>query len=218
MQIEAHTPHGVFKSQRGTLRSLEHTMGAIHIVDDLFTQDFVVNLWQLLRSLPYVADDYDTEDTKQVLHMKCELPAQPLLSAAADNPALKFSGAHYLSAVAGVILEIIKRMYIDYRDISIHRIHVNCIPYGDYLSNHKDGEPGLSLTGLYYGNAQWLQQWGGEFIICDSRGESLYAVEPKPGRLVLFPGGILHRAGAPSRACYMHRLTIGHKFSASKRA
>jgi len=53
--------------------------------------------------------------------------------------------------------------------------------------------------------------------MCDARGESLYAIEPKPGRIVLFPGEIPHRAGCPSRACFVHRLTIGHKFRAVKR-
>jgi hypothetical protein len=55
-------------------------------------------------------------------------------------------------------------------------------------------------------------------IICDPLGESLYAIEPRPGRMVLFPGEIPHRAGAPSRACYTHRLTIGHKFRAARKA
>ena len=79
------------------------------------------------------------------------------------------------------------------------------------------GIPGAALTGLYFGNAEWHANWQGELIMCDPEGESLYAIQPNPGRIVLFPGEIPHRAGAPSRVCYSHRLTIGHKFRAEKR-
>jgi len=93
---------------------------------------------------------------------------------------------------------------------------VNCLPYGDLLTTHQDGSPGASLTGLYFGNPEWQTSWQGGLILCDPAGDSLYAILPRPGRIALFPGGIPHRTGAPSRACYTNRLTIGHKFMAVK--
>ena len=213
MQIAVQTTHGPFTSESASLRTLPHPQGEIHILDQLFTPEFVKSLWANLAALPYIANDYDNEETRHILHLKCELPAQELLSGGASGLALN---SPKLSAVAAVVFAALKRLYPDYQEIAVRRIHVNCIPYGDILSNHVDGEAQSSLTGIYFANAQWLQEWGGELIICDAQGESLYAIEARPGRVALFPGDILHRAGAPNRLCHAHRLTIGHKFRARK--
>ena len=52
----------------------------------------------------------------------------------------------------------------------------------------------------------------GETVFYDRAGEPFHAVAPKPGRLLLFDGGIVHRGGVPSRKCFEPRLSVAFKF------
>jgi len=222
MKVQIETPAGTYTTPDGLVRKLEHECGSIHIIDHMLEAGFVQGLGAVLARLPFTASDYDTDESRHILHMKCELPAATLMEANLKDQSLlnllpKSMGASHLSGVARIIAAALAECYPSYTNIEIARIHVNCLPYGDLLTTHDDGAPGASLTGLYFGNAEWQANWQGELIMCDRSGESLYAIMPKPGRIVLFPGEIPHRAGAPSRACYTHRLTIGHKFRAVKR-
>ncbi len=211
MHLNILTPVGLFQSETGSLRTLLHPQGDIQLLDHIFEQTFIDYLYHNLNLAPYIADDYDNQTTRHISHLKCELPAQELISGTGLG-----QQAPQLAIVATVIFELLQRLYPDYQHIAVQRIHVNNIPYGDLLSNHVDGPTGQALTGLYFANAEWRQSWGGELIICDPNEESLYAIEPRPGRIVLFPGDIFHRAGAPTRLCFARRLSIGHKFSAQK--
>lgn len=213
MRLQTQTNSGPFITEEYSLRTLPHAYGPIHVLDGLFSKEFVTNLGVNLASFPFTASDYDSEDTKNILHFKCELPAEELLGKPGEHP-LNFP---MLSIVACVTFELIRQFYTDYENIRPGRIHVNCIPHGDFLTNHIDGERDRSLTGLYFANVQWVSHWGGELILCDQHGESLYALDPKPGRVVLFPGAILHRGNAPSRLCFVNRLSIGHKFRAQRK-
>lgn len=222
MKFQIQTSNGIYTTQNGFVRTLDHESGAIHIIDQLFEKSFVDSLYAVASRLSYIASDYDTEASSHILHMKCELPAKSLMAGEVQDQELlallpKAMGASHLSAVARITAQALERLYPEHDDVNIGRIHVNCLPYGDLLGTHQDGWPGASLTGLYFANADWEPTWQGELILCNPLGESLYAVEPRPGRIVLFPGDIPHRAGAPSRACYAHRLTIGHKFRAVKK-
>lgn len=222
MKIQIETPAGIYTTPEGQVRKLEHECGPIHVIDQLFENIFVEGLGAVLAHLRYTASDYDTEESRHILHMKCELPAAALMAARLKDEKLlgllpKAMGASHLSGVARIIAAALAELYPAYSDIEIDRIHVNCLPYGDLLSTHQDGPSGAALTGLYFANPQWQTDWHGELIICDAGGESRYAIQPKPGRVVLFPGEIPHRAGAPSRACYAHRLTVSHKFRAARR-
>ena len=221
MKFEVLLSSGPYSTRDGAVRVLDHDLGPIHIIDRLFEDQFVVGLHAVLKRLAYIANDVDTEETNYIRHMKCELPALALMNGEIRNKDLlamlpKQIGAGALSMLARVTDQALKALYPGYTDISINRIHVNCLPYGDLLNVHQDGEENLSLTGLYFANAEWQASWQGELILCDAKGESLYAIEPTPGRVVLFPGEIPHRAGAPSRACYAHRFSVGHKFDAAR--
>lgn len=223
MKFELNLPTGVYTSQDAFIRPLDHPYGPIYIVDQVFEQSFVDSLHAVLKQMAFVANEYDSDANRDVLHLKCELPAKVLLAGEVQDPGLlallpKQKGATHLSAVARITEQALQKLYPGYTGIEIGRIHVNSIPHGDILYVHEDGWPGASLTGLYFSNSTWQPEWNGELILCDPMGESLYAIEPRPGRFVLFPGEIPHRGGAPSRACYAHRLTIGHKFRAQKQA
>jgi hypothetical protein len=52
----------------------------------------------------------------------------------------------------------------------------------------------------------------GETIFYDLRREFIYAVFPKPGRVVVSAADILHRGGVPSRECVEARRSVAFKF------
>ena len=96
-----------------------------------------------------------------------------------------------------------------------YRCYCNLIVFGDMTYPHRDCAPGAQdVTALYYANAHWDRSWGGETMFYDARGDTALAINPRPGRLVLFRGAIEHCTGVPSRACFESRLTIACKFRA----
>ncbi len=222
MKFQLQLPTGAFTTRDAFVRTLDHPYGAIHVLDQLFEPGFVKSLYAVLANVAYVANEYDSDAGPRIRHLKCEFPAEPLVSGAVDDEGLlsvlpRRKGATHLSAVARVTQQALERLYPDYTELQIGRIHVNSVPHGDLLATHEDGWPGASLTALYFANARWDAGWQGELILCDPLGESLYAIDPRPGRLVLFPGEVPHRGGAPSRACYEHRLSLAHKFRAKRK-
>ncbi|MBS2016739.1 MAG: 2OG-Fe(II) oxygenase [Deltaproteobacteria bacterium] len=94
--------------------------------------------------------------------------------------------------------------------------YCNLIVYGDMTFPHRDCEPEQSdVTALYYVNTEWKKEWAGETLYYDADGNTALAVNPRPGRLVLFRGGIEHNTGIPSRTCFESRLTVACKFRAA---
>jgi hypothetical protein len=47
-------------------------------------------------------------------------------------------------------------------------------------------------------------------------GEARHTVAPRPGRLVIFDGALVHRVGVPSRECYVPRITVAFKFARAR--
>jgi hypothetical protein len=43
-------------------------------------------------------------------------------------------------------------------------------------------------------------------------------VSPRPGRVVVARGAILHRGTVPTRACYEERLTLAYKLNSGESA
>jgi len=58
---------------------------------------------------------------------------------------------------------------------------------------------------------QWDVEWGGETLFFDSAMDAQVAVSPRPGRLVMFDGSILHVGRPPNRICYTSRFTLALK-------
>jgi len=98
---------------------------------------------------------------------------------------------------------------------ALNRAYCNAISYGDMLYRHRDNRDVASrdLTALLFVAEQWESDWGGETLFYDEEGEAVFAVSPKPGRLVLFRSTIEHRAGTPSRICPRTRLTLALKLN-----
>jgi hypothetical protein len=96
------------------------------------------------------------------------------------------------------------------------RAYVNSSVYGDSYYAHRDcPETSQNVTVLYYANLIWQTDWGGETIFYNDDEDAALAVSPRPGRVVVARGAILHRANVPTRSCYEERLTVAYKLTSS---
>jgi len=94
------------------------------------------------------------------------------------------------------------------------RAYVNCSVYGDAYYVHRDcAEFERHVTALYYANLEWQSDWGGETIYYNDEEDAEYAISPRPGRLVIARGALLHRGNVPTRSCYQERYTLAYKLN-----
>jgi hypothetical protein len=94
------------------------------------------------------------------------------------------------------------------------RAYVNCSVYGDSYYIHRDClAHERHVTALYYANLEWQPDWGGETIYYNDEEDAQFAISPRPGRLVIARGAILHRGNVPSRNCYEERYTLAYKLN-----
>lgn len=94
------------------------------------------------------------------------------------------------------------------------RAYVNSAVYGDSYYIHRDSPVGShNVTVLYYANLNWEPDWGGETIFYKDDNDAVLAVSPRPGRLVISRGAILHRGTVPTQDCHEARLTIAYKLN-----
>ena len=94
--------------------------------------------------------------------------------------------------------------------LRLERVHVNLHMYGDMQFPHGDLPGGVTL--LYYANPEWKENWMGETIFYDDSRDPVVAVAPRPGRVAIFDGDLVHRGGVPSRECYGPRISIAFKY------
>src|SRR5206468_3047931 len=93
------------------------------------------------------------------------------------------------------------------------RVYANAHTYGIDGQFHRDCPPGAGeVTSLIYLNPVWKAAWGGATLF-EAQGDASPPtyVQPAPGRLVVFPGDLSHRACAPGRDCYDLRVTLVFK-------
>jgi len=169
----------------------------IHVVDGLFDRAYVRVLHETFKALPFRRQEYSTEATKNVRHWSHEFGL--------DSLAVALPLRAWRDAIVSKTVELVAG-----RDVSLNRVHVNSQSYGDVQHAHQDVVSGV--TSLYFANAEWAEDWDGELILYNREGEPFHAVAPRPGRLVVFAGDILHRGGIPSRTCLEPRLTVAFKF------
>jgi hypothetical protein len=174
---------------------------SIHVIDGSFDPGFVAMLDRWLHKLAFVREDYDTGEATAFLHFVHDisvdkLDAQPLY--------------RQLHAV------VRREIDIAYggQSPALYRAQINLGPYGDHYTAHIDNTQGV--TAIYFANAEWREEWQGETLFY-AEGEPVTAVAPRPGRLALLPGDMVHRVGAPSRLFAGARYTVAFKFSTSER-
>jgi Rps23 Pro-64 3,4-dihydroxylase Tpa1-like proline 4-hydroxylase len=176
-----------------------HAIGdrEIVVIDDLFDEPFTRMVHHYMSRLQFAMSGYDTPETKHALHWSHEFDI--------GNP----SSLPLIGELFSTVLAVANELYGS-SALHLHRAHCNAHLYGDMQYPHTDLEPGA--TALYYVNHRWETNWLGETIFYDDNREPLYAVAPKPGRLVVFSADIVHRGGVPSRECHEPRLTVAFKF------
>lgn len=163
------------------------------ILDNVVSPDASIAIYDLYKNLPYELSDSDRPDTNHIKHLKHEFALN-------DPKAL---------CLAEPVREFLKSNDLTHGDI--YRIYSNFNLHGDFQFAHEDG-PGW--TALYFVNSEGEEDWGGEFTLYfDDELDLGYTVLPKPGRLVIFDGMIVHRGGVPSKLCYEPRISLAIKFA-----
>lgn len=93
-----------------------------------------------------------------------------------------------------------------------YRSYCNHAAYGDVLFTHTDALPGShELTALWFVAREWHLEWGGETLFFNAEQDAECVVSPRPGRLCVFDGSILHCGRPPSRICFSPRYTFAFK-------
>lgn len=167
----------------------------IFVSDSLFEPGLIGIVEKIVARLPLFRAEYDTNNS-DIAHLKHEWPLDQIDA----HPVLR--------GVRNVIAGAVDRLYAGY-DPELRRVHLNDHPFGDLQGAHTDLSPGI--TAIFYVNSEWPDEWEGETLFY-AGGEAVAAVAPRPGRVAIFGGDIVHRGGTPSRLCRRSRQTIAFKF------
>jgi hypothetical protein len=80
------------------------------------------------------------------------------------------------------------------------RCLLNNFKFGDSPMFHPDAPSNpRALTMMVFPNMTWDTNWGGETKFQDDNGNTLWCVNPIPGRVILFPGMTLHSGVSPTK-------------------
>jgi SM-20-related protein len=167
----------------------------ICVFDNLIVAEEVRQYVDALDGAAFKRTEIARSDTNEVRHFASEMPLKSL----AHVPILKLTEA--------ALAEFAAQRYRPYR------AYTNLSTYGDMLFTHTDcAEDSDDITALWYLCSRWDKEWGGETVFFDKSGDALFAVTPRPGRLVLFDGRVTHAGRPPNRCCYASRYTFAIKF------
>lgn len=176
-------------------RAVEVESRPIRVYDDLVAPPQIKRLTEAFLGANFVCDEVARPDTAQHRHWELNIPLETAKQLAVYQPTL--------DAV---------RDFQDGDRYRIYRCYCNHAAYGDMLFTHTDSQPGQrGLTALWYVAPEWDVEWGGETMFYDSRQDAVAAVTPKPGRLAVFDGSIVHAGRPPNRICYAPRYTLAFK-------
>lgn len=167
----------------------------IAVYDGLLPEVEQLKLWAVLTRAGYTRTEFARPDTAEHKHWATEIGLEAL-------PTMPF-----LAPTLGALADFEpQRRYRPYRS------YVNVAHYGDMLYTHTDCQPGAGeLTALWYICDRWDHEWGGETVFFDEAKDVRAAVSPRPGRLVIFDGDLLHAGRPPNRNCYASRYTLALK-------
>lgn len=171
----------------------------IVVYDGLIPQVAVENLTAVLEQSSYTHNEIARPDTAQFKHWAVNLTLKeaeglPIFKPSVDATQPFCSGSD------------------KYR---IYRSYCNYASYGDMLFTHTDAMPGSKeLTALWFIAKEWNVEWGGETLFFNEQQDAEFVASPKPGRLVVFDGSILHVGRPPNRICFAPRFTFAFKLEA----
>jgi hypothetical protein len=189
--IERQMPGSEPKIRRHSISDRE-----LFVCDNLIDEAMVKRIGALVRTLQYVRKEKSRPDV-------------PGLVAVSDIPSERISADPFLSGLR----QAVERLFPGER-FSDQRAYVNCSVYGDSYYLHRDcSAQERHVTALYYANLEWQPDWGGETIYYNDDEDAELAVTPRPGRLVIARGAVLHRGNVPTRNCYEERYTLAYKLN-----
>jgi hypothetical protein len=166
----------------------------LFVCDNFIDQAMVTAIGQDLKSMPFSRNESSRADV------------WGLASSADIAKALLPKDPFFLQ------LRLIAEKMFPGEALHDQRAYVNSAVYGDSYYIHRDcPEHSNNVTVLYYANLIWQPDWGGETIFYKDDNDAVLAVSPRPGRLVVSRGAILHRATVPAQECHEPRLTIAYK-------
>lgn len=172
----------------------------IVVVDGLLSMDQVAEYERALAGTAFVRSESAKPDTAHIKHFVAEMPLANLRQL----------------ALLPLTLSALAPFSRNGERWQAYRAYTNLAVYGDLLISHTDCLPGnLELTALWYLNAQWDPEWGGETLFFSDDGDARFVVSPRPGRLVVFDGTIRHVGRPPNRNCHASRYTFAIKLERS---
>jgi len=171
----------------------------LFVCDNMVDPMMVQQVGALVRTLHYVRKEKSR-------------PGVPGLAAVSDIPAERIGSDPFLRGVR----QTVERLFPG-EQLSDQRAYVNSSVFGDMYYAHRDCSAHRKhVTILYYVNLNWQIDWGGETIFYDDDNEAQLAVMPKPGRMVISRGAMLHRGGVPLKICDQARFTVACKLVAAR--
>lgn len=184
------------KTKDASKNSMEIESMPIFVIDDLFSEAEIGDLFEDISSRTYTREEYDFVGDE---HPICSF----------DFEIRDFQTNHLVGIRS---YEMLQAHFPDEKH-RLNRAYVNRCSYGDVEYPHRDCVGySKNVSALYYVNKSWDYRWGGETKFYN-RGDTRYAVLPKPGRLVLFRGAIEHMGSIPTRVCTDPRFTLAMKYS-----
>jgi len=168
----------------------------LFVCDNILEQMMVTHVGTLARTLHY-------------LRKEKSRPGVPGLVAVSDIPTERIAIDPFLCSLR----QAVERLFPGER-FADQRAYVNCSVYGDSYYLHRDClAHEQHVTALYYANLEWQPDWGGETIYYNDEEDAELAITPRPGRLVIARGAVLHRGNVPTRNCYEERYTLAYKLN-----
>lgn len=161
----------------------------VKVVDNAFDQTFIEEMDTYVRTLPFDQTEVDIEVTQLKQGKSSDFDF--------NHPLIKRMDGRFKESL---------------ENSELQRAYCNKIRNTDTPQSHRDSKYDVDFTVLYYVNKNYDYEWGGETIFYDDYGDATLAVTARPGRIVFFPGNILHSA----RPFLMHvtepRYTIAFKY------
>ena len=170
------------------LKTLPFADKQITIVDDLYSEQELDIMDRYFGSYTYWGLGYDMNEYGASSATLCR--------------SLKWDQWVGLHAILDDIRWIMSRRLerLDIKTPLFSRCLINNFKFGDSPMFHKDtpGNPD-GQTFMVYPNKAWDLNWGGYTAFADEEDDVIACVNPKPGRIVIFPGEINHSGVAPTK-------------------
>jgi hypothetical protein len=173
----------------------------IFVCDNMIAPEMINRIGALVKTLVYRRKEKSR-------------PGVPGLAAISEIAAAQLSNNVFLQNLRRIAEELFPG-----EQLHDQRAYVNSSVYGDSYYVHRDCPENEShVTALYYANLEWQADWGGDTIFYNDDYDAELVVSPRPGRVVVARGAILHRGTVPTRACYEERLTLAYKLNSGESA